>query len=165
MRYFVMLAPVLAPVLATAAQAAPFADLAAIDREVAVFAGQPIGQPGGAALPVDRRLRLEYCAAPLALGWYGVRRDTVLVQCPTSGWRVFVPLQSSGAGPQAAAAIARGDAVSITISGRGFAVSQPGEALEGGPIGAWIRVRSIAPGAAPLRALVIRPGVVGIELP
>lgn len=160
MSYFILLTAALAsPTLA-----ARFADLAAIDREVALFAGQPIGEPGGAALPVDRRLKLEACASPLALGWYGARRDTVLVQCPTSGWRVFVPLQSSGASPQAAA-IARGDAVSITISGQGFAVSQPGEALEAGPVGAWIKVRSVASGAAPLRAQVVRPGVVGIELP
>lgn len=155
----------LATALATPAIAAPPADLAAIDRSVAQFAGAEIGQPGGAALPVDRRLRLEACAAPLALAWYGVRRDTVLVHCPTAGWRVFVPLQSSTAGPQSAAAVARGDAVSVTIHGPGFAVSQPGEALEAGPIGAWIKVRGVASNAAPLRAQVIRPGLVGIELP
>lgn len=155
----------LAAALATPALAAPFADLAAIDRLVVEFTEATIGQPGGAALPVDRRLRLEACAASLTLSWYGARRDTVLVLCPTSGWRVFVPLQSNGSGPQAPAAITRGDAVSITISGPGFAVSQPGEALEAGPVGAWIKVRSVASGAAPLRAQVLRPGLVGMELP
>jgi hypothetical protein len=33
-------------------------------------------------MPVDRRLRLAACTAPLALGWYGARRDMVEVALP-----------------------------------------------------------------------------------
>ena len=74
-------------------QGAGFADLDAVDREVAAFTGAPIGAPGGASMPVDRRLRLQACAAPLAVSWNGLRRDSVQVQCPAAGgWRIFVSL-------------------------------------------------------------------------
>ena len=140
-------------------------DPAAIDRAVADFTGAALGTPGGAALAVDRRLRLAACTAPLTLGRYGQRHDAVLVQCPTAGWRLYVPLKADPAGPAVTPAIMRGDAVTIALGGEGFAVSQPGEALEAGPVGGWIKVRTLATGGTPLRARVIRPGVVGIDLP
>ena len=147
--------------LAAPVHAGALADLAAIDTAVAAFAGAP-------AQPVDRRLRLAACAAPLALAWHGPQRDRVRVECPVAGgWRLFVPL-AAGAGmaaEPAAPVVTRGDAISITVSGGGFAVSQPGEALESGAVGAWIRVRTLNPKAQPLRARVIRPGVVGMDLP
>jgi flagella basal body P-ring formation protein FlgA len=157
------------------AAAAGFADLDAIDGEVAAFTGAPIGAPGGALMPVDRRLRLQACAAPLAVAWNGLRRDSVLVQCPAAGgWRIFVQLTTATmGGGMAAPAVNRGDAVTIAINGDGFSVSQPGEALEGGPIGAWIRVRPVKAVAAAaasgngdtLRAQIVRPGMVAIPLP
>ena len=164
-----MIRPVLLSALLLASPAlaqSAMADLAEIDRAVARFTGVPTGAPGGAAMPVDRRLRLAPCRAPLALGWYGSHRDTVEVSCPVAGgWRLYVPL--TGAAPSAAAAplVARGDAVTITVSGEGFAVSQPGEALETGGEGEWIKVRGVNPKAPVLRARVLRPGLVGIDLP
>jgi flagellar basal body P-ring formation protein FlgA len=155
-----------------------FADLDAIDRRVAAFTGAAIGTPGGATMPVDRRLRLRHCAAPLAVDWNGVRRDSVLVQCPEAGgWRIFVQLASApaaapaGLAAPAQPAVNRGDAVTIAVSGDGFTVSQPGEALEGGPVGEWIRVRPVSAKAVPgargdtLRARITRPGMVAIPLP
>ena len=151
---------------------AGFADLDAIDRQVAAFTGAPIGAPGGAAMPVDRRMRLRPCAAPLAITWNGLRRDSVQVQCPQAGgWRIFVQLASATYGAAAAPAVNRGDAVTIAVNGDGFTVSQPGEALEGGVIGSWIRVRPVSTGAAmaakgdTLRAQIVRPGMVAIPLP
>jgi flagella basal body P-ring formation protein FlgA len=152
--------------------AAGFADLDAIDREVAAFAGAPIGAPGGAVMPVDRRLRLQSCVAPLAVSWNGLRRDSVRVQCP-GGWRIFVQIANATLGAMAQApAVSRGDAVTIAVSGDGFTVSQPGEALEGGAVGGWIRVRPVRPTAASgggrddtLRAQIVRPGMVAIPLP
>lgn len=150
------------------------ADLAAIDREVARFTGAAQGQPGGAVLPLDRRLRLAPCTAPLALGWYGGRQDTVEVACPVQGgWKLYVPLVGSGNGasgvasalPTSSYAITRGDQVTITVRSEGFAVSQPGQALESGALGAWIKVRGVSQGAQVLRARVLRPGLVGMELP
>lgn len=153
---------------------ASHADLAAIDRAVAQFTGAAQGQPGGAVLPLDRRLRLAPCAAPLALGWYGARQDTVEVACPVAGgWKLYVPLVGSAktatgapaAPAQSAFAITRGDSVTITVRGEGFAVSQPGQALESGALGAWIKVRGLGQGAQVLRGRVLRPGLVGMELP
>jgi flagella basal body P-ring formation protein FlgA len=141
------------------------ADLATIDNAVAGFTGASIGQPGGAATPVDRRLRLRPCVVPLALGWYGTRRDTVEVACPVPGsWRIYVPLRGDSA-VAAAPLIERGDSVTIVVSGEGFAVSQPGEAMEAGARGTWIKVRTLGAKAEPMRARVLRPGAVGIDLP
>ena len=156
---------------ANPALAQSYADLNAVDDAVALFTGAPQGSPGGAARPVDRRLRLAPCPAELALAWYGARRDTVEVRCPVAGgWKLFAPITGSGSGQLAAASvIVRGDAVTISVSGAGFAVSQPGEALESGALGAWIKVRGPASPAAQnapvLRAKVLRPGVVGMDLP
>lgn len=159
-RRALLLGLVLAPLPAVAA---PFTDVAMIDAAVAAFTGQQIGVPGGAAQPVDRRLRLAACAAPLALSWYGSAQTSVLVRCPDAGsWRVFVPISATPAAAPAAIAVARGEGVTVTVAGEGFSVSQPGEALDAGAVGAWIRVRTAAK-ADPLRARVVRPGLV--ELP
>jgi flagella basal body P-ring formation protein FlgA len=147
-----------------AAQGA-FTDPAAIDAAVAGFTGHAIGSSGGASLAVDRRLRLTPCRSPLAVSWRGVRRDSVLVECPDPGsWHLFVPLHAD---PQAATAIQRGEAVSIVVSGEGFAVSQPGEAMDTGGVGDWIRVRSVrdgTPKGEPIRAKISRPGEVTVPL-
>jgi flagellar basal body P-ring formation protein FlgA len=165
-----MIRPTLALTLLFAAPAfaqSSYGDLAAIDRAVARFTGAAQGQPGGAALPLDRRLRLAPCSAPLALGWYGARQDTVEVACPVAGgWKLYVPLAGKAGSSEASApAITRGDAVTITVRGAGFAVSQPGQALESGALGAWIKVRGVAQNAQVLRARVLRTGLVGMELP
>ncbi|HEX7752824.1 MAG TPA: flagella basal body P-ring formation protein FlgA [Novosphingobium sp.] len=158
-----------AAALPVAAFAAPFADPAAIDREVAAFTGVPQGQPGGAALPVDRRLRLAACGSPLSIGWHAQRRETVLVQCPDAGgWRVFVPVMAAQGVAAAAPAVLRGEAVTISVAGDGFTVSQPGEAMEAGAVGSWIRVRLAQAGIArgePMRAQIVRPGLVSVPMP
>jgi flagella basal body P-ring formation protein FlgA len=146
------------------------ADLAAIDRQVAAFTGVPAGAPGGASTPVDRRLRLGACPEPLSLNWRTARRDSVVVQCPAAGgWRLFVPVGGNASGYAAAPAIERGDAVTISVAGEGFSVTRPGEALESGPIGAWIKVRTASNArtsrAEASRARVVRPGLVEIPLP
>jgi len=151
---------------ASPALAAPFASVDAIDDAVVRFTGVPAGSPGGAAQGIDKRLKLSACGNPLALGWYGARRDTVVVQCPdTGGWRLFVPLlQGAANAPQGAPAVLRGEGVTIAVTGPGFSVSQPGQALESGAVGAWIRVKSSTSNAEPLRAQVARPGLVRIEI-
>lgn len=151
---------------ATPALAAGFADPAAIDRAVAEFTGAQVGMPGGARTPVDRRLRLASCGAGLMLEWYGRARDTVLVRCPEQGgWRLFVPLAAGGTQQSGPDVVGRGEMVTITVRGAGFSLSRQGEALEAGAIGEWIRVKPANKGGEPLRAQVVRPGVVGMELP
>lgn len=152
-----------------AAAAGGYADLNAIDREVAGFTGAEIGQNGGAATPVDRRLRLRPCGSSLTLSWRTGTHDSVVVQCQDPGsWRLFVPVRKpvQAAGASAEPVITRGDAVSIAVTGEGFTVAQPGEAMEGGAIGAWIRVRAVnaKPGVEPMRAQVVRPGLVSLPL-
>jgi flagella basal body P-ring formation protein FlgA len=146
-----------------AAAAGSFTDPVDIDRAVERF----ISAAGGAAQPVDRRLRLAQCRAPLALFWHNARQDTVRVECPDQGsWRIFVSVR--GGGGEAAAAksqvlVSRGDAVSIQVRGAGFSVTQSGEAMEHGAQGDWIRVKPPG-GADPLRAKVERPGLVAIPM-
>ena len=148
------------------AQIGAYADLAAIDNEVAQFTGKSIGQAGGAQLPVDRRLRLRGCGTPLMLSWRGPRHDTVTVECPDAGgWHVFVPVRVVETG---AVAVMRGEGVTVTVVGDGFSVSQPGEALEGGAVGDWIRVRAQkdAQGRGDaMRARIMRPGEVEVPMP
>lgn len=149
-----------------AAAATGFADPADIDRAVAGFIGA--SGSGGGAPPIDRRLRLAPCAAALALAWRGDRHDTVLVQCPDPGsWHLFVPVHLSGASA-GVAAVARGEEVTVAISGDGFTVAQSGEALEGGVVGDWIRINPVKEGraaTAPIRAQIVRPGLVAVLLP
>ncbi|KTR82262.1 flagella basal body P-ring formation protein FlgA [Novosphingobium fluoreni] len=150
-----------------AAASTGYADLAAIDREVAGFTGAEIGQSGGAMTPVDRRLRLAPCASPLALSWRTQNHESVIVQCGDPGsWRLFVPIKRDLQGPGGAPAINRGDGISIAVNGDGFSVAQPGEAMESGAVGSWIRVRPInaKPNAEPMRAQVVRPGLVSLPL-
>lgn len=157
--------------LAAAAASGAFADLDAIDRQVAAFTGAGAGQVGGALTPVDRRLRLQPCRTGVALSWRTSLQESVVVQCgDVNGWRLFVPVRR----PTPATlvpepnAVNRGDAVSIAVTGDGFTVSQPGEAMDAGPVGAWIRVRPVSAGssgAEPMRARVERPGLVMLPLP
>lgn len=157
--------------LAAAAVSGAFADLDVIDRQVAAFTGATVGEAGGALTPVDRRLRLQPCRNGLALSWRTALQESVVVQCgDANGWRLFVPVRRPA--PVAAVAmpdaVNRGDAVAIAISGDGFTVSQPGEAMESGPVGAWIRVRPASAANArvePMRARIERPGLVVLPLP
>lgn len=153
---------------------AQFADLDAIDRQVAAFTGADAGQAGGAMSPVDRRLRLQPCRTGMALSWRTPAQDSVVVQCgDAGGWRIFVPVRSvggagQGAGQGGPVAITRGDAVSIAVSGEGFTVSQPGEAMESGPVGGWIKVRPVSGTVVRgdvMRARIERPGLVSVPLP
>ena len=152
--------------LALFLSAAAFADLDAIDRQVAMFTGAPIGAAGGALQPLDRRLRLRPCNSPLALAWRGGAHDTLVAECPdVGGWRLFVPVRSATGGSSGPPAVNRGDAVTMAITGDGFSVSQPAEALEAGSIGAWIRVRAAGGKGDPQRAQIVRPGLVALPLP
>lgn len=151
------------------AAAQPVMDHAAIDQAVERFTGAAIGAPGGARMPVDRRLRLASCPAPLDAQWSGTDRASVLLRCAVgTGWRLYVPVMRDVA-PSAQQAISSGEAVAIILSGNGFTLTRQGEALEGGAVGDWIRVRPLSPGGArakeAIRLRILRPGAVGIPLP
>ncbi len=159
-------AAIAAAVTAAPALAGGFADPAALDLAVAGFTGAPIGAAGGARLPVDRRLRLARCDVPLALEWHGGARESVRVRCPApGGWLIFVPTRPASPARGGETAVSRGDAVTIAVQGMGFTLSRRGEALASGAPGEWIRVRPAGSGADPIRARILRPGVVGMDLP
>ena len=102
---------------------------------------------------------MRHCPSP------GAAKPTIpwLPQCPDAGgWRLFVPVKAGAQGSSGAPAVNRGDAVTMAITGDGFSVSQPVEALDAGPVGAWIRVRTIGGTGDPLRAKVVRPGLVSL---
>ena len=151
---------------AAPATAAGFTDPAVIDHAVAQFTGVSVGGEGGARLPVDRRLKLSQCDAPLALEWYGRNRDSVLVRCPVAGgWRIYVPVVTAPVAAKAEPAVNRGDTVALVVQGRGFTLSRQGEALEGGAVGEWIRVRPVGEKTDPVRLRIVEPGKVGMSLP
>lgn len=146
------------------AQTPALTDPAAIDHAVATFTGAPIGAPGGARMAIDSRLRLAPCQGALAVSWHGAARNAVAVECPgPTSWRIFVAIApQQGAAPgatRAAAAIKRGDAITLVVRGPGFSVQKPGEALEAGNVGDWILVRT-TPKSEGLRARIARPGLV-----
>ncbi len=143
---------------------ATYTSPAEIDRAVIGFTGAMIGQPGGARLPADPRLRLAACTAPLAIDWHNPARSSVRVECAGPvPWRIFVAVTPTGSGVSntAAPAIKRGDGVMIAVRGRGFSVQHPGEATEAGAVGDWIFVRTSRK-AEPLRGRIERPGLVVI---
>lgn len=162
-----------------AVTAADFIDLATVDREVAAFTGAGIGQPGGARAPIDRRMKLASCREPLAVDWYGRTQDTVVIGCPVNGgWRVFVPIAAAqtpqerpapnlAARPAAkgSTVVTRGETVAIAVSGAGFTLTRQGQAMDAGAVGDWIRVKPQGNKADPIRARIIRAGMVGMELP
>lgn len=165
--------------IATAALLAPvpaladgFVDLASLETRVIAFTGAGVGDAGGPAAPIDRRLRLAACATPPALDWRAPRRDAVVVTCPMPGWRIFVPLKGQGAGlietvaaaPVAAApapkpvVIRRGDPVSIVAAQAGFSVSQQGVAASDAAPGTRLAVR-IDGSRATVQAVAVEAGL------
>jgi len=162
----------LGAIAAPALAASPVIDHGALDRAVQSFTGNPLGTPGGAAAPIDRRLRLASCATDLRMSWRSVRRDTVVLECPVgTGWKLFVPvvpvnavMGATPANPGIAAAsapfaIAKGDVVTIEVKGTGFTISQGGQAMEAGPVGSWIKIKAGSKGEV-LTGQIVRPGLV-----
>ena len=142
--------------LPAAISAAPFQDLAAVERAVVIAAGADIGAPGGPVAPIDRRLKLAECAK---LTVDPVQMSALTVRCPALGWRLRVPLSSGGARadpvgaggvqtasyrpePKAAPVIKRGDPVDLIAGSNNFQVSTAAVAQEDGAPGARIRVKS-----------------------
>jgi len=170
MRYK-LLGSLAAALCATSATAATLMDLSIIDRAVADFTGARVGEPGGAKFLVDRRLRLSSCQSALDLQWYGRNQRSVQVHCPSAGWRIYVAVDGagsySGAPVQAEpeTIIKRGENVSILVRGQGFTLTRQGSAAEDGALGEWIKVRPAGEKRETMRAIVLRPGRVGIDLP
>jgi flagella basal body P-ring formation protein FlgA len=140
--------------LAAAAAAAPafaqgFENLDMLDSRIAAALGANVGEPGGAANPLDRRLHLAACPQPAEVG--EPMAGALTVNCRSVGWRIRVPLVGAGraatanaAAPQARAepVIRRGDQVELVAITATFTVSTLGVAEQDGAPGDRIRVRT-----------------------
>lgn len=159
--------------MSTAATGQPtvaFQDLDALDAQIAASLGAPAGSPGGAAYPLDRRLRLAACNEAIRVA--APSQGATAVSCGSNGWRIRVAVlpsatpPSRGAGdggnagrPASAAAdemVARGEQVRASIVGTGFSVSTMATAEESGAQGQRIRIR-IEGRARPVYATVTGP--------
>ncbi len=137
--------------LPAVAHAQGFQDLNALETQVTAALGAGIGEPGGPARPIDRRLKLSPCPAPVVIEPPAL--GAVALACKAIGWRIRVPLtpapMAAAAVQQAAAVkaepiIRRGDQVELTADGGGFSVSTVAVAEQDGAPGDHIRVRPAA---------------------
>ena len=140
---------------AAPAAAQGFQDIDAIEQQVTASLGAGIGEPGGPARPIDRRLRLTACPGPLVVE--PVNLGAATVRCQQIGWRIRVPVLAGGtqasvqSGPASARAtraaraepvVRRGDPVSLVVMSGNFTVSRQAVAQEDGAPGERIRVRT-----------------------
>ncbi|MCI4591562.1 flagella basal body P-ring formation protein FlgA [Sphingobium sp. BYY-5] len=178
----ILLAAAALPVAQPALAQQSFENLDRIDSLVAMTVGANLGEPGGPAAPVDRRLRLAAC--PTTPSVEGPVFGAAMVKCEALGWRIRVPLVAGAAaaasGPlpnggagasrfvRAAAASAskisvvrKGDPVQLQAGNTAFSVSRMMIADEDGAVGETIRVREDRK-SAPVFAQVVEMGVVRI---
>lgn len=154
-----------------------FENLDRIDSLVAMTVGANLGQPGGPASPVDRRLRLAACPQMPTVD--GPVFGAAIVKCEALGWRIRVALVPGGATAAAPtsvmpsgmgrvvqavpkpAAVKRGDPVQLLAGNQYFSVTRMMVAEEDGGIGDMIRVREDRK-SAPVIAQVVEMGVVRV---
>ena len=160
--YFRRFVPIML-MAATAAQAQGFEDVGALDLRVAAALGAGIGEPGGAAAPIDRRLRLAAC--PRSVTIEAPTMGAATVRCEPLGWRIRVPLVRSmvatAAAEKAEPIVRKGDQVELTASSGSFTVSTVAIAEQDGAAGDRIRVRADAKAPAVI-GLVTQEGRVSL---
>lgn len=128
-------------------------DLNALDVQLAAASGN-------SARPLDKRLRLARCPAPVRID--PVQQGALVVRCPDAGWQVRVAVNASPAANDAAPwLIQRGESVQVAIRGDDFTLSYPATAIEGGRKGDAMRVK-FPSGGKVLVATVIGHGRVEI---
>lgn len=158
-----------------------FENLDRIDSLVAMTVGANLGEPGGPAAPVDRRLKLAAC--PTTPTVEGPVFGAAMVQCAALNWRIRVPLVAGGAAaasgplPRTASTfnrsamaprnmpketiVKRGDPVQLIAGNAAFSVSRTMIADEDGALGEAIRVREDKK-SDPVIAQVVDAGMVRI---
>ena len=129
-----------------------FEDIARLQGRVVAALDAAIGQPGGPVAPIDRRLKLAACPAPVTIDPPAL--GALPLRCEPLGWRIRVPLvrvpgaatvqQASYAPqpPQAPPVIRRGDPVELFSGTAGFTVSTSAIAQEDGRSGGRVRVKT-----------------------
>ena len=151
---------------APAAAQTQFQDLDEMETQIVASLGAGIGEPGGPARPLDRRLRLKPCPDPVTLD--APAMNAVAVRCESVGWRIRVPLVRQPAAAAAAVAakaeplIRRGDQVELVAMTASFSVSTAGIAEQDGAPGDRIRVRTEKKGKPPVIGQVMDDGRVAL---
>lgn len=143
-----------------AAQPPRFEDVNGLEALVVARLGAGIGQPGGPAAPIDRRLKLAACPDTPIIE--GPAMGAAVVRCEAIGWRIRVPLRAGAttAGASRTAPLVRkGDPVQLVAGGASFVVSTLMFADEDGAKGDMVRVRADRK-SAPIIARVVDAGVV-----
>lgn len=160
----------LALLAATPAGAQDFQSTVVLDTIVAQFTGKSPGEQGGARTPVDKRLKLQTCAAP-QLEWRSEAKDAVVVRCMAPAWRIFVPV---AAVPQPRAApvvpaqalvvpvkvapvIRRGDPITVEAGAAGFSITRDGVAMGDAAPGARLMVK-VDDKTPPIQAVALEAG-------
>lgn len=125
------------------AYAQGFENLDVLQARVVGALGAGIGEPGGPASPLDRRMKLAAC--PELAVFEAPQLGAVTIRCEPLGWRIRVPLVRSAsietAAVKALPAVRKGDQVELRASGGAFQVSMVAIAEEDGAPGDRIRVR------------------------
>lgn len=142
--------PLLALLAAPAAAATPaFQNIDALEARLINALGAGIGEPGGPATSIDRRLKLAACPAtvqidPPAMG-------AIALRCAPLNWRIRVPIarlsgsqagMGGGMGVRSEPVVRRGDPVDLVAETNGFSVSVSATAQEDGAPGSRIRVKA-----------------------
>jgi len=164
-----------AALAAAPAAAQSFEDIEALEQRVAAALGAGIGEPGGPARPIDRRLRLAAC--PSGVSVEPPTLGAATVRCEALGWRIRVPVIRADADPAAAESdwgvrpagrtaraepvVRRGDPVALVVVSGSFTVSRQAVAEQDGAPGDRIRVRT-EPRAAPIIGQVLADGRVAM---
>ena len=155
-----------AAIAAVPVMAQSFENVGRLESGLIAELGAGIGEPGGPAAPIDRRLKLASCPDPLT--YDPPNLGAVAVRCPALGWRIRVPLMrvatASASQMQAAQSeivIRKGDPVELVAGGKFFSVTSQAIAEQDGRVGGRIRVRGGAKNA-PMMVEVVREGVVRI---
>ena len=146
---------VVVALLPVTAVAGNFQDHGAIDTVVANAIGS-----GMTAVPVDRRIKLAACPAPLGVA--PPVGGAVAVQCAPLGWRLRVLI--NGAATTAGTSpviIKRGDPVSVNFVAPGFSVTTSGIAESDARVGERVRVR-VEQKATPVMGQAVDTGSVRV---
>jgi flagella basal body P-ring formation protein FlgA len=144
------------------AMAQRFEDLNGLDALVVARLGAGVGQSGGPAAPIDRRLKLAACPDTPTIE--GPVMGAAVVRCDAIGWRIRVPLRAGStpaAAQGAAILVKKGDPVQLIAGGASFSVSTMMIADEDGARGDMIRVRADRR-SDPVLARVVEMDVVSV---
>lgn len=153
---------------ATPDAAQDFQSTPVLDTIVAQFTGVGMGEQGGARAPVDKRLKLQACAAP-QLEWRSEAKDAVVVRCMSPAWKLYVPVnavprpkavvaaQVPAAPVKLAPVIRRGDPITVEAGSPGFSITRDGIAMGDAAPGARLMVK-VDEKKPPIQAVALESG-------